>query len=144
MKELRQRVSDQNALPSGGFKKIEQLDQWVQNQSSNPDMADLATSIGMMSESLSRALGSTQGGEFMLKYANTLLDKNFAPEAFDRLVDRHEATLFTKLQARRHFGEDYVIPKETMPGEKPANGSLSGGGQKPTKLTFDPATGTFK
>ena len=108
MKALRQKVADNNLLPSGGFKKIEQLDQWVQDNSSNPEMADMATSIGMMSESLSRALGSTQGGEFMLKYANTLLDKNFAPEAFNRVVDRHLETLYTKLKTRRTFGNEKV------------------------------------
>lgn len=105
MKQLRKKV-DGNVFPTEGFKNLNQLDQFLSDQASNPDMADMATSIGMMSESLSRALGSTQGGEFMLKYANTLLNKNYSPEAFDRVVDRHEETLRNKLKHRINFGQE--------------------------------------
>jgi hypothetical protein len=114
MKEMRHQVTNNNIFPSGGFKKIESLDQWIQEQSSNPEIADMLTSIGMMSESLSRALGSTQGGQFMLEYANKLLDPHYSDAAFDRVVDRHLETLHTKYKARRGFGlkRDDTPPSE--------------------------------
>lgn len=119
---LRQSIMERGILPEGKITSLNQLDQWFRKNISDPDVAALQARTSLMAESLSRVLGSTQGGEYMLKFAQTLLNPALGPDAFNAVLDSHKDFLEQAYTARRNFGKTTTPAAPVTPGATPAKG----------------------
>ncbi len=104
---LRYKVEKEGALPASRFKDINQFNQWLSEKSSNPDVALLRKKVKLLSESLQRSMGSTQGGEWAFSVAQDILDPSFSGKAFENIVKSHGTMLRETANSYRFFRQDY-------------------------------------
>jgi hypothetical protein len=107
---LRGIVKAKNLLPTGGFKDLESVNQWVMAKASDPDTALLKKKVKMLADNLQRTIGGSQGGEWAFKVAADILDPSFDTPAFTRIVNSHTETLNRMANAYKNYGKD-VDPK---------------------------------
>lgn len=104
--ELRQKAAAKQVLPGENIKTFNALDQWAQEQVSDPDVAEYRGRVLLLSEALQRTFASGQGGEWAFKLAKDLIDPSLGPEAFARRLEAHGEDLKLMTESYRSFGRN--------------------------------------
>lgn len=117
---LRNIVQAKNLLPTGGWKDLEALNQWLGMKASDPDVAELKKKTKLTADLLQRTIGGSQGGQWAFEVAADILDPSLAPQAFKRIWTSHSMTLTRMANEYKHLGENKgdTVPytgEETQP-----------------------------
>jgi len=129
--ELRYKVEQKGALPESVFKDVNKLNQWLGEKTSDPDLALLRKKVLLLSESLQRIMGSSQGGEWAFEVSKDILDPSFKGEAFEKIAYSH-ANMLSRL-AKEYVNFNETVQKNDFGNIKPPNrggpkvGTIDGG-----------------
>jgi len=113
-------------------KDLNKLRQWAGEKTSDPDVALLRKKVLLLSESLQRIMGSSQGGEWAFNVASDILDPSFSPEAFEKVAYSHKKMLLRLAKTYVNFPQVASWLKNTDVESMPNSLAEEGGMTTPT------------
>lgn len=143
LEALSEKIRGKQILPSK-LTSMNALNDWFASETSDPDVARFKTQLAFTADALSGAIGTGRGGKWTFDLAKELLNKNYDPVAFKRVLEGHRKELDVMRRSYQDFGKDRQPQAKVPQGARPTGKMDSRTGHEVYELQgkyFDAITG---
>ena len=101
-------MATKGLLPDTQFTDLNQINLWLGEKTSDPDVLELKGKVKLMADNLQKTIGGGQGGQWAFEVADTLLNPAYQGPGFERRMKSHGSDLSALAASRRGFGKREV------------------------------------